>query len=68
MNRFLAVAQIAVSLLIIALILLQKSKGGIFASSAGFYQTLRGLSKKIFVATAISIFLFIGLAVLNLLF
>ena len=67
MQKSLTTAQAVVSLLLIIFVLLQKSKGGLFGSDNRFYQTLRGVEKKIFVATIILGILFIALAILNLL-
>jgi preprotein translocase subunit SecG len=64
-----SVLQIAVSVALIALILLQeRSSGlsGIFGGEGGFYQTRRGLEKIIFAATIILIIVFLALAILQL--
>lgn len=66
MNQILIYSQITVSVLLIAVILLQQKEGGLLKSSTGFYGTLRGLEKKIFWFTAFLGFCFIVLALLNL--
>lgn len=67
----LALAQISVSIIIIALILLQKKSSGMGAmmggEDSGTYQTRRGLEKLIYYATILLIVVFAGLALLNLL-
>ena len=68
----LSIAQIAVAVIVIALILIQeRSSGmsGIFGGGGGdsFYQTRRGLEKIIFSATIIGMALFAILALLNIL-
>lgn len=63
------ILQIAASIALIVLILLQeRSSGlaGIFGSESGFYQTRRGLEKIIFIATIVTVIIFIALAVLQL--
>ena len=67
MQKAITTAQAVVSLLLIVFVLLQKSKGGLFGSDNRFYQSLRGVEKKIFVATIILGILLIALAILNLL-
>ncbi len=70
MKQYLLLAQIAVSIILIVLILLQQrgtALGSAFGGeSGGFYGTLRGVQKKIFWATCIAAGLFIVLAILNL--
>lgn len=65
--QILNIAQIVVSILLIVLILLQKSEGGIYGSEGRLYRTLRGIEKKIFVLTVILTAVFVILAVANLL-
>lgn len=65
--EILNLAQIIVSLLLIAFILIQKSEGGIYGSEGRLYHTLRGMEKKIFVLTVILAAVFVILAVANLL-
>lgn len=68
----LAIAQIIVSILLIALILLQERSSGLSGilggGGEGFYQTRRGLEKIIFGATIVLAIAFAGLALANLLF
>jgi len=68
MNQTLTILQIIVSILLAALILLQKgnASGRLFGGKDRFYRTLRGAEKKIFWATAILGALFTLLSVLNL--
>jgi len=67
----LAIAQIIVSILLIALILLQERSSGLSGilggGGEGFYQTRRGLEKIIFGATIVLAIAFAGLALANLL-
>lgn len=69
----LSIAQIAVSALVIALVLIQERASGVSGlfggggGEGGFYQTRRGLEKIIFIATVILMIIFAGLALLNLL-
>jgi protein translocase SecG subunit len=66
------IGQIATSLILIVLILLQEksSSGGLgflgTDSASGFYQTRRGLEKVLFYATVLLVVIFAGLALLNL--
>jgi preprotein translocase subunit SecG len=64
------IAQIIVSVVLIALILLQeRSSGlsGIFGGdSGGAYQTRRGMEKSIFIATIACAVAFVTLAILNI--
>lgn len=67
------IAQIAVSVLVIILVLIQErsSAGGVAGilgggGDSGFYQTRRGLERIIFVLTIILVIAFAGLALLNL--
>jgi len=70
MSQYLPLAQIAVSVILIVLILLQQrgtALGSAFGGSEGsFYGTMRGIQKKIFIATIIVGVLFIALSLLNL--
>jgi len=66
----LAIAQIAVSITIIILILLQERSSGMSGilgggESGGFYQARRGLEKLVFIATVVLMILFAGLAIAN---
>ncbi len=72
MEKFLPIAQIVVTLLLITFVLLQQ-RGTALGSSfggegGGFYATRRGIQKKIFWATIVCGILFIAFALLNLLF
>ena len=65
------ISQIAVSVILIFLVLLQdpSDTGGVFGSGAdfgGFYQTRRGLEKFVFGTTIVFTILFVILAILNL--
>lgn len=63
--------QIAVSIAIIGLILLQERStglGGILGGENSFYQTRRGLEKIVFWATIFLIVVFAALAILQLYF
>jgi len=69
MINILTWAQLVVSVILIALILLQQrgtALGSAFGQESGFYGTLRGVQKKIFWATVVMGTLFVGLAVANL--
>ena len=69
MNNLLLIIQLVVSIILIVLILLQQrgtALGSAFGQDSGFYGTLRGVQKKIFWATVVVGFLFIALAVANL--
>jgi len=65
------IIQIAISVLIIILILLQERSAGLSGifggEGSGFYQTRRGLEKVIFRATIVLAILFAALAVYQLL-
>lgn len=61
--------QVIVSVLIVALILLQERSSGlsaIFGGEGGAYQTRRGLEKSAFIATIILSAAFVVLAILQL--
>lgn len=70
MSDVIAIAQIAVSVIVIGLILLQERSagaGGLFGGGeGGFYQTRRGIEKFLFVTTIVFVVAFAGLALLNL--
>lgn len=73
LKTFIAIAQIAVSAIVILLVLLQErgtDAGGLFGGGggSGFYQTRRGIEKVVFVATIVAIAIFALLAIANLLF
>lgn len=65
-----AILQIILSVIIIALILLQERSSGMSGllggDSAGFYQARRGAEKLVFYATIVAAIAFVGLAVLTL--
>lgn len=65
-----AVIQIILAVLIVALILLQERSSGISGlfggEGGGFYQTRRGMEKIIFYSTIVLILLFVALAVYQL--
>ncbi len=69
MAQYLPIAQITVAIFLIVFILLQQrgtALGSAFGGEAGFYATRRGIQKKIFWLTCLFGFLFIILALLNL--
>ena len=69
MKQALFIAQIAVSVLIIAAVLLQNRGSGlssVFGGSGSIYRTKRGLEKGIFVLTVILVILFVGIGLANL--
>jgi protein translocase SecG subunit len=69
MTKYLQVAQIAVSILLVALILLQPRGTGLgstFGGEGNVYFTKRGAEKTIFILTIIFAAAFVGLAFLNL--
>jgi len=70
MEKFLPIAQIVVAVFLIVTILLQQrgtALGSAFGGEGGFYATRRGIQKKIFWTSVTLGFLFIALAILNLL-
>ncbi|PIW91874.1 MAG: preprotein translocase subunit SecG [Candidatus Nealsonbacteria bacterium CG_4_8_14_3_um_filter_37_23] len=71
MTNPLVIAQIVVSALLIAAILLQQrgtALGSAFGQEGGYYGTRRGIQKKLFWVTVALGMVFILLAFLNLLF
>jgi preprotein translocase subunit SecG len=69
--QILIIAQIIVSVVLIALILLQQrgtALGSVFGGEGGYYGTRRGAEKNIFWATVVFGAAFILLAALNLIF
>lgn len=63
------IAQIAISVALIVLILLQERSAGLsslFGSESGYYQTRRGLERVVFAGTIILGIIFIGLALWQL--
>jgi len=69
-EKFLPIAQIIVSILLVIFILLQQRGGGLGSvfGEGSFYTKRRGVEKKIFWATIILGILFIILAILKLKF
>jgi protein translocase SecG subunit len=68
MKQFLLVIQLFSSIALIALILLQSSKGGLSANVGGEpYRTKRGAEKIIFKLTIAVAFLFFIISIFNLL-
>ncbi|MEK7124333.1 MAG: preprotein translocase subunit SecG [Patescibacteria group bacterium] len=70
MNVYLFWSQIAVSIILIALIALQQrgaALGSSFGGGGEFYSSRRGIQKKIFYATILASALFIILGILNIL-
>ncbi|OIO46597.1 MAG: preprotein translocase subunit SecG [Parcubacteria group bacterium CG1_02_39_15] len=69
MEKFLPILQIVVAAILSILILLQQrgtALGSAFGGEGGFYATRRGIQKKLFWATVVFGFLFVALAILNL--
>lgn len=69
MTKYINLAQIIVSALLIVAILLQARGSGlssIFGGGGEFYQTRRGLEKKIFIATIVLAVIFLALGVIRL--
>lgn len=71
MFYFLNLAQIAISIMLIVVILLQqKGSGlsGVFGGEGNFYRTKRGFERFLFIATILLATLFIGSALFRVLF
>lgn len=69
MRNFLAIAQIIISVLLVAAILLQQRGTGLSATFGGegnIYRTKRGLEKVIFTATIVLAVLFFTLALYSI--
>lgn len=69
MNKYLNIAQIAVSVLLVAFILLQARGSGLGATFGGegnIYRTKRGLEKTLFRGTIVLSVVFFGLALASL--
>jgi len=69
MIKYLPIVQIVVAFFLMVFILLQQrgaALGSSFGGEGGFYTTRRGIQKKIFWVTIVFGFLFIALAILNL--
>lgn len=68
MKNLLPFFQVAVSIILIVLVLLQQrgaALGSAFGQESGFYSTLRGAEKKIFLLTCVFGAIFIILALLS---
>lgn len=68
---WISIAQIVISVIVIALILLQERSSGVGGAfgggdAGGFYQTRRGIEKAIFIGTIVGVIVFTGLALANL--
>ena len=71
MEKFINIAQIAASVLLIVFIILQNKGaglGGVFGGEGNVYQTRRGAEKILFISTIVVAILFMGIAVVNLIF
>lgn len=71
MNQILFYAQIAVSIILVALIAVQQrgtALGSAFGGSGEFYSARRGAQKKLFYATIAVVALFIILGIVNIIF
>lgn len=69
MQKVIIIAQIIISVLLIAAILLQNrgaGLGSVFGGSGGIYRTKRGLEKMLFTGTIILVILFVAIGVINL--
>ncbi len=69
MAKYITIAQVIVSLLLIASILLQKQgtgAGGMFGGLTENYYSKRGFVKSLFYATIVLVVLFLSLGVANL--
>ncbi|HLD86079.1 MAG TPA: preprotein translocase subunit SecG [Patescibacteria group bacterium] len=65
-ERYLQIAQVAVSVLLVICILLQNrgaGLGGIFGGEGNVYRTKRGVEKGLFVSTIVFSIIFFGLAI-----
>lgn len=70
MVRYIQIAQLAISLLLIAAIILQNrgaGLGGIFGGEGNVYRTKRGVEKGLYISTIILAIGFLVLAIWNLL-
>ncbi len=69
---YISIAQLAISVIIVGLILLQERESGLSGLFGGgdmggsVYQTRRGLEKWIFIATIVCAIVFVGLSVASL--
>lgn len=71
MSNIISYLQIAVSIALIILILLQERSAGLSGlfggEGGGFYQARRGLERSIFISTIVLSLVFVGLAVYTIL-
>lgn len=66
MTTYLNLAQILVSLLLMATIILQaKGGGGVFGGQASVYQTRRGLEKTLFQLTIVLTIIFLAISIVS---
>lgn len=71
MKQYLPLIQTVISIILVVLVLLQQrgtALGSSFGQEGGFYSTRRGIQKKLLLATIICGVIFVGLALLNLIF
>ena len=72
-GKYISIAQLVVSVLLVILVLLQERSSGLSGAFGGdggssFYQTRRGLEKIVFVSTIILAIVFASLALLDLIY
>jgi len=70
MTKYIQIAELIVSVLLILAILLQNrgaGLGGIFGGEGNVYRTKRGVEKGLFISTIVLAALFFGLAIAQLL-
>lgn len=69
MKYFFLILQLGISIILIVLILIQNSKGGLGSSIGGvdFYRTKRGIEKILFGFTLCCTLLFLVVSIINLL-
>lgn len=66
MTTYLNLAQILVSLFLMATIILQaKGAGGVFGGQASVYQTRRGLEKTLFQLTIVLTIIFLAISIVS---
>lgn len=68
MKNIFTIAQVAVSILLIAAILLQSRGtgiGGVFGGGGEIYRTKRGVEKSLFILTIVLAALFLGVSLIN---